>query len=285
MVFDISQVDESLRADLTAWHESEVKKSVDAEVSGLKGKNDELLGKVTAGNAQLAELQATADRFKVLGDHDPAELMSVIQNLEQGKIDEALKAAKGDPSKLQEVVNMQLSKEKKAWEEQANGRYGELEGKFNDLTASHTALTEQVKVMSLDEVSKSVFLRQDDANKAAADVVAEQVRKVFTLGEDGKPVALDAYDQPRLNAKGEPLTIEEYVTGDLREEMSFFYAPAVGGQGKGSKGASSSNFGTGITERVMSKMSEFMEAGRALGKTDAELLSAWQALPAPSKST
>ncbi len=283
MQFDINTLDESVRGEVQGYIQEQVTSKLDSEVKGLKDKNSELLSKEAERRQQINQYEEKLNKYNVLGDRQPEDIAGILDSLEQGKIDLALEQAKGDPAKLDEVVNLRISKERKQWQAEQDAKYNDIATKYETSEAERQALNERVKVMSLDEVSKAHYRKLPDAQLGADQVIADEVRKVFTLDEDGKPVALDPYGEPMNDHKGNPLTIEYFVTEQLRDQMPFLFAAPNGGGGKGSSRSSSSGFGTGITSRkgwTPETISTFIKAAESAGKTSEEAMAAWHALPA-----
>lgn len=260
-----------------------VQLNVDNQVKGLKEKNSELLGKVKTTGETLSNLQSQVEKFSVLGDLDPAMVRQTFDSFEEGKIQEAMKAAGVNADQLKPILGPQLEKAKKEWEAETNKTVNALTAERDELSKTATSLTERVKVMQLDEVARGVFNNLPDSQKGADAVIAEQVRKVFSLDADGKSVALDEDGEIILDSKKQPLTIETYINENLREAMPFLFVEPQGGGGKGGRGSAGNGFGTGITSRKDNSpatMAKFLDAAEAAGKTAEEATAAWAALPA-----
>jgi len=255
---------------------------VDSQVDGLKTKNSDLLGKIKASNTSIADLETKVKKFEVLGDLDPNKVREMFDNIEQGEVDAAMKALGVTEDQLKPIIGKTLEKAQKDWETKSNQTINALTTERDDLSSRTATLEERVKVMQLDEVAKSAFNALSDAEKGAETVAAEQVRKVFTLDEDGKAVALDEDGELLLDSKKQPLTIQTFVNENLRESMGFLFVAPQGGGGKGGRGSALSGFGTGITDRKDNSpqtMAKFINAAVQAGKTRQEATAAWSALP------
>lgn len=190
----------------TPEEEAALKGLVESEVSGLKAKRDELLGKLKALDAHK--------------DVDPEEYKSLKAQAAKAEEDRALKAGEFDNLKKQLV-------EAHAKERQA------LEAK---LATMHKSLEENVLIATATQAIA--------AEKGVPTLLMPHVRSRTRLDENGQPVVIDESGNVRVSADGKPLTITALIA-EMKADVNTFgraFEPS-GGSGAGSQGGSGAGGG------------------------------------------
>lgn len=182
---------------------------VNSAVSGLKGKNNELIGKLKVANDSLRRFDgidpdAVKNIMKRFADDEEAKLIA------EGKIDDVL-------TKRTERLRADVDKQIKA----ANDRADKAEafaGKFRDRVLGDAVRGAALKVGAL---------------PGAADDIILRARGTFTLNDDGEAVAVDGEGNPVLGKDGKtPLTPVEWIESLKETAPHLFQA----GEGTGAGG-------------------------------------------------
>lgn len=211
----------------TPEEEAALKGLVETEVSGLKAKRDELLGKLKALDAHK--------------DIDPDEYKRLKEQATKAEEDRALKAGEFDNLKKQLIEAH--TKEKQA-----------LEAK---LTALHKSLEENVLIATATQAIA--------AEKGVPALLMPHVRSRTKLDDNGQPVVIDESGNVRVAADGKPLTITALIA-EMKSDVNTFgraFEPS-GASGAGSQGGSGAG-GSGKQYEGMSP-TERMTAARAAGQ-------------------
>ncbi|MGE9550453.1 hypothetical protein ACQPT2_04340 [Erwinia amylovora] len=191
-----------------------INERVNSAVSGLKGKNSELLGTIKQQKDNLARFDGIdPDAVKTIlqrfTDDEEAKLIA------EGKIDDVL-------NKRTERLRADVDKQIKV----ANDRADKAEafaGKFRDRVLGDVIRSAALKAGALAGATDDIFLRG---------------RSTFTLNDDGEAVAVDGEGNPVLGKDGKtPLTPPEWIES-LKETAPHLFTPAEGtGAGGHKQGA------------------------------------------------
>jgi len=180
----------------TPEEEAALKGLVDAEVSGLKSKRDELLGKLKALDAHK--------------DIDPAEYKTLKEQAAKAEEDRAMKA--GEFENLKKQLIEAHAKEKKA-----------LEDKIATLSKS---LEENVLIATATQAIA--------AEKGSTFLLMPHVKSRTKLDESGNPVVVDESGNVRIGSDGKPLGIAALIAEMKADVQTFGRAfEASGANGSG----------------------------------------------------
>lgn len=196
--------------------EAAIQKRIDDAISGLKSKNEELLGK----------MKAAADRVKSFDGLDPAKLKEMQDRLDQDE--DAKLFAEG---KKHEVIDKHTQRMRAAHAD-------ELKAK-DALVAAEAARADAYKGSVLDNQIRSVT---SGLHPKAVEDALLHARNIFSLDAKGNAVQLDSEGRPVLGKDGAtPFSPAEWI--ELQKELKPHWFP-MGTSGSGS-GASRDASGTG----------------------------------------
>ncbi|TGV06470.1 hypothetical protein E4695_13015 [Alcaligenaceae bacterium 429] len=195
---------------------AKAKELLEQETSGLKGKNSELLGKLKTAQGDLDSFKSQFDGLDIeavkavvskAGQDEETRLIA------EGKIDEVV-------SRRTERLRGDLEKQLQAERERAD-KADAFANQFKDRVLSDSIREAASKAGALAEASDDIILR---------------ARSVFSLNEDGVPVAVDKDGQVIYGKDGKtPLSPLEWAEG-LRESASHLWPRAQGAGQVGDKG-------------------------------------------------
>jgi hypothetical protein len=177
-------------------------KYTEADLSGLKTKNEELLGK----------LRTAGDRLSILGDRTPEQIKADLELAKQAR--ESKARAEGDFESLKKQLVEQHTTELNA----TTGKLQVVEGKLYDVLATReieAALTEA---------------------GGSATLMLPHIKPFVKVVEDGGDFVarvVDAKGEPRIaDSKGTPMTIPQLVEvfkADKQYATAFAASDASGG--------------------------------------------------------
>lgn len=196
--------------DITPEMQQIIDARINTAVTGLKTKNNELLGTIKQQKENLARFDgidpdAVRSILQRFSDDEEAKLIA------EGKIDDVL-------NKRTERLRQDVDKQIKA----ANDRADKAEafaGKFRDRVLGDAIRGAALKSGALAGATDDIFLR---------------ARNVFTLNDDGEAVAVDAEGNPVLGKDGKsPLAPAEWIDS-LKESAPHLFTQGEGtGAGPG----------------------------------------------------
>ncbi|WP_462402278.1 hypothetical protein [Pseudomonas sp. Marseille-QA0332] len=209
-------LDDTQAAALKAALGGEVQKYLDGEVSGLKSKNQELLGSNKTIKGELDKLK---------GQFDGLDIEAVKGLLAKAGQDEETKLiAEG---KLDEVVTRRTERLRGDYDKQlkaANDRAEKAEAfaaKYSDKVLADSIRAAAIKAGALPEAAEDIILR---------------ARGTFKLSEDGEPIATDRDGQVIYGKDGKtPLSPFEWAES-LRETATHLWPRAQGAGQTGDNG-------------------------------------------------
>lgn len=181
----------------TPEEEAALRATVETEVSGLKAKRDELLGKLK--------------EFDPLKGIDPNEYKTLKEQAAKAEEERALKAGEFDSVKKQLVEAH--AKEKAAWDAEKATLRQSLEN--NVLIASATQAIA--------------------AEKGSALLLMPHVRSRTKLDDTGNPVVVDDTGNVRIDAQGKPMSINALIA-EMKADVATF-GRAFDGSGIGGAGS------------------------------------------------
>lgn len=195
---------------------AKAKELLEQETSGLKGKNSELLGKLKTAQGDLDSFKSQFDGLDIeavktivskAGQDEETRLIA------EGKIDEVV-------SRRTERLRGDLEKQLQAERDRAD-KAETFANQFKDRVLSDSIREAASKAGALAEASDDIILR---------------ARSVFSLNEDGVPVAVDKDGQVIYGKDGKtPLSPLEWAEG-LRESASHLWPRTQGAGQVGDKG-------------------------------------------------
>lgn len=196
----------------------QVQARIDAEVAGLKSKNDELLDALNKTKQQLKPWDGL-DPEKVRGLMSKMEKDEELRLLAEGKTDEAFQRRLERVNAQHQSTVDTLSQERDQFKAQAE--------QFEN----------QVRDLIIDQQVISSFMQEKGIESAAPDVV-NRAKAAFTI-EDGQPIARDEKGQI-IRGKDGPISIQEWVA-KLKETAPHLFPPSRGAGARGSSGGSLSS--------------------------------------------
>lgn len=206
-----------------------IDKALEEQVSGLKNKNSELIGKEKKLKAEIDELKK---KFDGLDPEVIRDLISKAQNDEEGKL-----IAEG---KIQEVVDRRTERMQADYKKQ-------LEAKEKTLQELQE-FSKKFKNQVLDSALRDAALKAGVLPEAAEDAVLRG-RLIYTVDGLGHPVAMKD-GEPIMGKDGKsPMPLTEWAE-DLRETAPHLWPQAKGGNASGPGG------------KVTKKFSEYTEKER-----------------------
>ena len=225
-------LDEAQTAALKAALSGDVQKYLDSEVSGLKAKNQELIGSNKTIKTELDKLKGQFDGLDI--DAVKGLLAKAGQDEEtklsaEGKLDEVI-------SRRTERLRTDLDKQVKAANERAD-KAEAFAAKYSDKVLADSIRAAAIKAGALPEAAEDIILR---------------ARGTFKLSEDGEPVATDRAGEVVYGKDGKtPLSPLEWAES-LRETASHLWPRAQGAGQTGDNGG-----------KATKKWGEYTEAERA----------------------
>lgn len=193
-----------------------VRNQVSEQTTGLKNKNNELLGKLQNANGQLEgfggltpEQAAQAQQlFNILNGSEEAQM------IKDGRIDE--------------VIAKRIDKKEAEWTETNNS----LQEKLNAATESGNKYKGLYETKILEDSFREECIKAGALPEAVGDILMRARQDGFTLGEDGKPELRNAEGNLVYDDKNRIITPERYVES-LRQSNPYYWP---GSQGTGTTG-------------------------------------------------
>lgn len=216
--FDAAELglDDDKAATLKEALGGKVQEYLDKEVSGLKSKNQELLGSLKTTKAELDGLKGQfegLDIDAVKGLLDRASKDDETRLLAEGKLDEVV-------TKRTERLRTDMEKQLKAQQERAD-KAEAFAKRFSDKVLADSIRAAALKAGALPEASEDIILR---------------ARGTFTLDENGEAVAVDPDGQVIYGKDGKtPLNPLEWAES-LRETATHLWPRAQGAGPTGDNG-------------------------------------------------
>lgn len=226
------QLDETQAKALKEAIGGKVQQYVEREVTGLKNKNQELLGSLKSTKTELESIKGQfegLDIEAVKGLLKKASQDEETRLIAEGKLDEVV-------SKRTERLRADLDKQLKAEQERAQ-KAEAFANRFRDKVLADSIRAAALKAGALPEAAEDIILR---------------ARGTFTLNEDGEAVAVDADGQVIYGKDGKtPLTPLEWAES-LRESAPHLWPRAQGAGPTGDNGG-----------KATKKWGDYTEAERA----------------------
>lgn len=199
---------------------NKAKELLEQETAGLKGKNSELLGKLKGAQGDL-------DAFK--GQFDGLDIEVVKAIVSKAGVDEETRLiAEG---KIDEVVSRRTERLRGDMEKQLQAE--------RDRADQAVAFANQFKDRVLSDSIREAATKTGALAEASDDIIL-RARSVFSLSDEGAPVALDKDGQVIYGKDGKtPLSPSEWAEG-LRETAPHLWPRAQGGGQVGDKGGKGS---------------------------------------------
>lgn len=211
--FDPAELGLELTAEQQQALSAKFQTSLDAEVSGLKGKNSDLIQK----EKQLK------DQMKQFEGIDPERARHLEKTIAENE--EARLISEG---KMDEVMEKRTARMRDEYERQKQSDASELEKArmFSDKFRG--------RVMS-DEVRAAVSKLGNMAESAAEDA-AYRAQMLFEVNDEGQVVPKE---NAGLDAEGKPLTVQNWLASMQESAPHWFLRPqGTGAPGSGSSSAS-----------------------------------------------
>jgi hypothetical protein len=208
--------------------------AVESATSGLKSKNDELLGKLSKSN----------DKLRAFGDLDPEGIKTMMANFNQSEDAKLLSEGKFD-----ELMEKKTDRIKAEYNDQIN----ELSQKFEKTSESAAFYKQALEKKTIDDAVRNAALKENVLPQALDDVL-RRAGDVFSINQDGELEARDSSGQLRKTEDGMLLKPENFVES-LKKEAPHYWPQSVG------VGASGNN-GKGYTDQDMAlKLNELAKSG------------------------
>ncbi len=221
-------LDETQAAALKTALGGEVQKFLDGEVSGLKTKNQELLGSNKTIKTELDKLKGQfegLDIEAVKGLLTKAGQDEETKLIAEGKLDEVV-------SRRTERLRGDLDKQIKAANERAE-KAEAFAAKYSDKVLADSIRAAAIKAGALPEAAEDIILR---------------ARGTFKLSEDGEPIATDRDGQVIYGKDGRtPLSPQEWAES-LRETATHLWPRAQGAGPTGDQGGKATQKFSDMTE-------------------------------------
>lgn len=209
-------LDDEKAAALKEALSGQVQEYLDKEVSGLKSKNQELLGSLKSTKTELDGLKGQfegLDIEAVKGLLKRANQDEETRLIAEGKLDEVV-------TKRTERLRNDMEKQLKAEQERAD-KAEAFAKRFSDKVLADSIRAAALKAGALPEASEDIILR---------------ARGTFTLNENGEAVAVDADGQVIYGKDGKtPLNPLEWAES-LREAAPHLWPRAQGAGPTGDNG-------------------------------------------------
>ena len=221
-------LDDTQTAALKAALGGEVQKFLDGEVSGLKSKNQELIGSNKTIKTELDQLKGQFDGLDIeavkglltkVGQDEETKLIA------EGKLDEVV-------NRRTERLRTDLDKQVKAANERAD-KAEAFAAKYSDKVLADSIRAAAIKAGALPEAAEDIILR---------------ARGTFKLSEDGEAIATDRDGQVIYGKDGKtPLSPLEWAES-LRETATHLWPRAQGAGPTGDNGGKATKKFSDMTE-------------------------------------
>ena len=186
--------------------------AIDAEVAGLKAKNQELIGKLKNKPAiDQAELDKLMEMKKNIEANEEMKLLA------EGKLEEVLK------------------KRTEARDRDFAAQLAARDGKLTEFESVIKAKDERLKTLAIDGNIRAAYAELD-FEPAALDDILLQARTMFHMDEEGNVAPRDADGVLRMGKDGRtPLSAKEWLEG-LAEKKPYLRRPSKGSGAAPAKG-------------------------------------------------
>lgn len=211
--FDPAELGLELTDEQKQAIEAKFNSSLESEVSGLKGKNSELIQKEKALKEQMKQYdgvdpQRARELEKMLAENEEARLIS--------------------EGKLQEVIDARTERMRTEYER----RNQEME---QQLTGAKT-FAEKFRGRVLSDEVRAAAGKLGDVADSAAEDAAFRAQMLFEVNDEGQVVPKESAG---LDANGKPLTVESWLASMRESAPHWFLRPqGAGAPGSGSSSAS-----------------------------------------------
>lgn len=148
-----------------------IQERIEKEVSGLKSKNSELLGK----------LKETSEKFKAFEGVDIEKVRNLQKQMEENE--EMRLLAEG---KVEDVVSRRIALKEKDWQNQ----YSALESRVGEYESIIKQKDERLKELVIDGQIREAYM-QLGYEPSLLKLITKEARDVFIMTEDGKAVPRD----------------------------------------------------------------------------------------------
>lgn len=199
-----------------------IRRAVEQETGGLKRKNSELIDTNKQLKAQVEKFTAA------LGDHDPDQVKEMLDRL--AKDEEARLAAEGKTDELIKRRTERIESKHKAEIEK-------LTKQQQEVAQERDALQAKVEDLIVGGQARDHFVKAGGLEAATEDA-EYRARKLFRL-ENDTPVARDA-EGNLIQGRDGPLTMEEYMSDELRQKAPHLFRQATGSGARGNDSGGSS---------------------------------------------
>ena len=222
---------------------------LDVEGAVDKAKLDEFR---TTNVALLKERDELKQRFEGIDPAEVKQLKDAQQKAEEDRLlsrSSASHASTDGARETEEDKERKLQAERERIEKVIEGRVknfrGELEKQVNQLTTERDALNTRLATIQIDQGVFTVATKRGLRPTAMADITS-RARTVFRL-VNGVPTAFDADGKSvRYGRDGlTPMSIEEWVDGQVAEAPHLFEANSGGGSGGNNNSAGGAGRGFG----------------------------------------
>lgn len=230
------ELDEAQQIALKEALAGKFKEAVDQEVTGLKNKNQDLLGQ---NKALKGDLESFKGQFEGL---DIEAVKNIVSKAGQDEETRLIAEGKMDEVVARRTERLRGDFEKQVQEEKDRADKAEaFANRFKDKVLSDSIREAATKAGALPEAAEDIILR---------------ARSTFKLNEEGVPVALDGDGQVIYGKDGKtPLTPVEWAES-LQETAPHLWPRAQGAGQTGDRGSKSS--GKKRSDMTMQEKSAFI---------------------------
>jgi hypothetical protein len=192
-----------------------------SQIKEFRSNNISLMKKMEAQSQQIEQLQ---QQYKGINPERYSKAISALEKIEN---DEDRKLV--EQGEWEKVLDRRTSTMRSKFDEQLQAKtqsYNDLENNFKRLQSSHSQL--QV-TQQLNNAIASCGVK---VRPAALQDITARTNSMFTLNSEGQLIAQDGSGHQAFGAKGDPLTMNEYVA-DLTQSAPHLFESAGGGSAKG----------------------------------------------------
>lgn len=217
------------KTDLDNAVKSAVELAVNEATSGLKTKNDELLGKLTDANSKLKT-------FDGMDFDDVKSTLDLVRNNEDIKLIKE--------GKIDEVINRRMEKVTAQHDETVSELTKQIEG----LKTNQNLYKDKYESKLIDDSLRAEAAKAGVRNEAIEDIILRG-KMVFSVGEDGSIEARNNEGSLAKNDDGKVLTPQVFID-DLKGTSPHYWPTDVGGDFGGSGGSGDSSSLAGIEAQM-----------------------------------
>ncbi len=237
--------EKAYEAEQTA-NESALDTKIQAAITGLKSKNEELIG----------EKRAIQDKLKDFGDLDPKKAEAALAFFD--KNEKARMLADGEFEEL-------LAKETSTIRSDFDAKLAEMESSLDTAKVEGTEYKTKFHAKMIDDSLRDVAAELGVQQSAVEDVLLKG-RSLFTLAADGKSVeARDAEGKLVQSQDGIILTPTEWVKS-LKTTSPHYWPPSKGAGASGTGGDPSDMMSQLVDASNRGDMKEFARIREAMKK-------------------